>query len=117
MYAYHSLPRIYLEHFRDHENKQWVGDSKQQNEDDFITSTHLNPALQRYGLVTLDGSKIEGKEIEKKETITNLFGSTSNFQQLLMHPHDVEKITSPAKPKVLINSNIAPQLGLKNNIE
>jgi hypothetical protein len=94
MYAFNSMPRIVLAGWTDAENKAWVCELKQEKEDDFIISTHLNPTLRKYKLPELDGGKVEAKEVEKKEAIADLLGCEEGFAYLASSIHS-PKITPP----------------------
>jgi hypothetical protein len=117
MYAYHSLPRLELDNYCAEDNRQWLDDLKQEKEDDFIHNTHLNPGLAQLNLLSLDSSKVEAKEIEKKEVIPN-FEEELNIKHMViensLHLKSMLRSSRHEKNRMKIVANIAPHLHLKD---
>lgn len=116
MFAFNSIPKIYLTDWSDSDNKVWISDLKQVKEDDIITNTHLNPELTKYSFLKLDGSRIESRDIQKKETILHLFDTELNIRSLLLNEKDGTILSSFAEQdyRFKVISNIAPHFGLPN---
>lgn len=116
MFAFNSIPKIYLDDWNDTDNKIWISDLKQVKEDDIITNTHLNPELTKYSFLHLDPNRIESREIQKKDIIMHLFDSELNIRSLLVNQKDGLPLSSHAEHhyKFKVTSNIAPHFGLPN---